>query len=546
MALYHKHRPQSWSSVIGQETAITTLQNQIKSNSPAHAYLLSGARGVGKTTTARLIAKSLNCERRKDGDSEPCSECSQCLDIARGAALDVIEIDAASHTGVDTVRETIIANAQFQPTSAKYKVFIIDEVHMLSTAAFNALLKTLEEPPARTVFILATTELHKLPATIVSRCQRFIFKKIPRTLMNEHLARIAKAEGVEISPEVVARLSRASEGSARDAVSLLDQIIATSGNTVTVENIDALLPSTGLEQLLEISKIIATKNPEAGLTWATKSISNGLSPIQLLSDLIRFWRGLLLSHYTPELAATELDAGTEQQAEIKELFGTLSPIRLVELIDLAQARYLEARQASIPELPLELLIITACVGVPQKTVTAPTAPVAQVPVQTAPKQVETKVESVPPPTQPTMTETKIPEIKPPEIPAPQASVADPTPIEPEIEQSITYGPALTLDAAMVIWRKFVTSLESHSPSLVFLLKDTRATAIQNNVLTVQVAYDFHRDKLTERTTKKKMEDELSKQAGTRVMLDIVVHKAEPDPAAAGLNDLAAAFGGEVI
>lgn len=545
MALYHKHRPQSWSSVIGQETAVTTLQNQIKTNSPAHAYLLSGARGVGKTTTARLIAKSLNCERRKDGESEPCSECSQCMDIARGAALDVIEIDAASHTGVDTVRETVIANAQFQPTSAKYKVFIIDEVHMLSTAAFNALLKTLEEPPARTVFILATTELHKLPATIVSRCQRFIFKKIPRALMNEHLAKIAKAEGVEIAPEVIARLTRASEGSARDAVSLLDQIIATSGTKVSVENIDALLPSTGLEQLFEISKIIATSNPEAGLAWASKAVAGGLSPIQLLSDLIRFWRGLLLYHYTPELAATELDAGTEQQTEIKELIGTLSPTRLVELIDLAQARYLEARQASIPELPLELLIITACVGVPQKTI--PVSSATTVPVQPAPpKPVETKIEPVPQPNQPTTTETRAPEIKPPEISAPPTPAVETPPAEPEIATPITDGPVLNLDTALVVWRKFVTSLESHSPSLVFLLKDARPATIQNNVLTVQVAYDFHKDKLTERNTKKKMEDEISKQAGTRITLDVVVQKAEPDPAAAGLNDLAAAFGGEVI
>ena len=541
MALYHKHRPQSWSSVIGQETAITTLQNQIKTNSPAHAYLLSGARGVGKTTTARLIAKSLNCERRKDGESEPCNECSQCLDITRGAALDVIEIDAASHTGVETVRETIIANAQFQPTSAKYKVFIIDEVHMLSPQAFNALLKTLEEPPARTIFILATTELHKLPGTIISRCQRFIFKKIPRAIMNEHLARVAKAEGVSIAPEVIARLTRASEGSARDAVSLLDQIMATSGNEVTAETVDALLPSTGLEQLLAISKIISANNPEAGLAWASQSVTNGLSPIQLLADLIRFWRGLLLSHYTPELAATELDASTEQQVEIKELLGTLSPTRLVELIDLAQARYLEARQASIPELPLELLIITACVGVPQKTVSInlPSAPVAvsqpaiPKPIQTEPKPVEKIIE--------TKVEPVV-EISP-DITTPPA----PTPIvEPEPTPVVLNGPALSLDTALVIWRKFVTSLEADSPSLVFLLKDTRATAIKDNVLTVQVAYDFHKDKLTERTTKKKMEDEISKQAGTRLMLDIEVKKPEPDPAAAGLNDLAAAFGGEVI
>ncbi len=545
MALYHKHRPQAWSSIIGQETTITTLQNQIKSGSPAHAYLLSGARGTGKTTTARLIAKSLNCEKRKEGESEPCSECNQCQDIARGSALDVIEIDAASHTGVETVRETIIANAQFQPTSAKYKVFIIDEVHMLSTAAFNALLKTLEEPPAKTVFILATTELHKLPATIISRCQRFNFKKISRPLMNEHLARIAQAEGLNIAPEVIARLSRASEGSARDAVSLLDQIMATSGQTITAESVDALLPSTDSEQLFAISQIIVNHQTKEGLLWVTKSITQGLSPIQLLADLTRFWRGLLLSHYTPDLAAAELDISPEQQLEIKELITSLSPTRLVELIDLAQARYLEARQSAIPELPLELLIITACTDLQPKNISTPA-------VTPIPPSANNPVKIV---ATPTPISTPAPEIisvttiqAPSPVSVPDSTTA-PVPVPTKIEEGVApvmNGPALSFDTALIIWRKFVTSLESHSPSLVFLLKDAKATGIKDNLLAVQVAYDFHRDKLTERNTKKKMEDEISKQAGTRLSLDIIVCKPEVDPNAAGLNDLAAAFGGEVI
>ena len=185
--IYRKYRPQKFSEVTGQEHIIKTIAGEIASGQIAHAYLFSGPRGTGKTTTARLLAKALNCEKRSEGNSEPCDNCLSCEEITGNRSIDVIEIDAASHTGVDNVRENIIDNAQFKPTKSKYKIFIIDEVHMLSTSAFNALLKTLEEPPAHVIFILATTELHKLPSTIISRCQRFNFHKIPTEQMRARL-----------------------------------------------------------------------------------------------------------------------------------------------------------------------------------------------------------------------------------------------------------------------------------------------------------------------------------------------------------------------
>ena len=206
MALYLKYRPQDFSSIIGQEHIVKTISNQIIHNKINHAYLFSGPRGVGKTTLARVIAKAVNCENRQDKNFDPCNQCSSCQEITHSRAIDVIEIDAASHTGVDNVKENIIDNVQFKPTKSKYKVFIIDEVHMLSTSAFNALLKTLEEPPEHIIFILATTELHKLPATIISRCQRFAFKKIPHETMNKHLENIAKAEKIKITKEVLERI----------------------------------------------------------------------------------------------------------------------------------------------------------------------------------------------------------------------------------------------------------------------------------------------------------------------------------------------------
>jgi DNA polymerase-3 subunit gamma/tau len=207
MALYHKHRPQTFSSIWGQEHIIQTITNQIKNNKLAHAYLFSGPRGVGKTTTARLLAKAANCRNRKNGEFEPCDTCDSCQEITSSRSIDVMEMDAASHTGVDNVREQIIENAQTQPTKSKYKIFIIDEAHMLSTSAFNALLKTLEEPPDFVIFILATTELNKVPETIISRCQRFDFKRLPAETIKKQIKKIAKTEGVEIDPAVIDRIA---------------------------------------------------------------------------------------------------------------------------------------------------------------------------------------------------------------------------------------------------------------------------------------------------------------------------------------------------
>ncbi len=538
MALYHKHRPQTWASIIGQETVVTTIQNQIKTGQPAHAYLLSGTRGTGKTTTARLIAKSLNCERRKDGASEPCNECSQCMDITRGAALDVIEIDAASHTGVDTVRETIIENAQFQPTKSKYKIFIVDEVHMLSTSAFNALLKTLEEPPAKTIFILATTEIQKLPATILSRCQRYTFKKIPRELMAKRLGEIVAAEGVKASPDIINRLVRASEGSARDAVSLLDQIIAASGAEITEDDLATVIPVTSLNRLIALAEVMSKRNVADSLTHVRGLVVDGVSVTQLLLDLVGFWRGLLLYHYTPALALTELDVSETGASDIKNLAAVFSPAELLGLIDLTNKRYLESRNALIPELPLELLVIEAS-GVSASKITVDTKSVTT----STPAQ-------VPKPTpKPEVTEAKIEppvEVAKPTVPEAPTPV---TPTEPPVTAAIEPPPVVDgklISKAEVekAWPEFLRTLETNSPSVVFLLKGAQLRTVDNNCITLEVPYEFHRDKLSERTTKKNLEDWLSTKLGARINFNILV-VAAPAPTAE-LNDLAAAFGGQVV
>src|SRR5438445_11392368 len=238
--LARKWRPKTFEQVVGQETVTRTLQNALSSGRIGHAFLLSGARGVGKTTTARILAKALNCGKTDAPTATPCDECSSCTEIAGGTSLDVHEIDGATNNGVEQVRE-LRESARYNPARDRYKVWIIDEVHMLSTGAFNALLKTLEEPPPRVKFIFATTEYHKIPDTILSRCQQYDFRLIPARELVAHLRQVADGEAVQVSDETLGRLARAAEGSVRDALSLFDQVLSFSGNEVRDEDLGALL-----------------------------------------------------------------------------------------------------------------------------------------------------------------------------------------------------------------------------------------------------------------------------------------------------------------
>src|SRR4051812_1218959 len=255
-----KFRPQVFEEVVGQKPIVQTLQNAIQMGRIGHAYLFSGPRGVGKTTTARLLAKGLNCATGPT--VTPCNKCPSCLEIASGQCLDVLEIDAASNTGVDNIRE-LRENARYAPSRDRFKIFIIDEVHMLSTSAFNALLKILEEPPSHVVFIMATTERHKLPATILSRCQQFVFRTISAAEIQAHLRSIADHEGVKIDDRALAYIVRASEGSMRDAQSLLDQIISFSGQEVVDEDVRDVLGFIPNEILDETIDALAAHDSRA-------------------------------------------------------------------------------------------------------------------------------------------------------------------------------------------------------------------------------------------------------------------------------------------
>ncbi|MBI3963600.1 MAG: DNA polymerase III subunit gamma/tau, partial [Candidatus Kerfeldbacteria bacterium] len=299
--LYRRYRPSRFADLVGQDHIRTTLEQEIARGRVAHAYLFTGPKGVGKTTTARLLAKALNCQKRKDGESEPCGTCPMCVALANGTALDLLEIDAASHTGVDHVREQIVDRAHFHPTQGAYKIYLIDEVHMLSLSAFNALLKTLEEPPSHVVFILATTEVHKVPETVISRCQRFDFRRIRHADLLARLQDLAKREKVKVAVPILKRIAAVSEGSLRDAESLLGQIIALGESVITEELASLIVPPSRVEDAVGLLQDIFAGNDAAALERINHLMDSGADPVSFARDVVAAARQLLLSRIDPSL-----------------------------------------------------------------------------------------------------------------------------------------------------------------------------------------------------------------------------------------------------
>jgi DNA polymerase-3 subunit gamma/tau len=544
MALYHKYRPQKFADVIGQDHIVRTLSNQITSSTLAHAYLLSGSRGLGKTTISRLIAKAINCTNRAEGSAEPCNACSMCEAIGNGRSIDVIEIDAASNTGVDNVRENIIENVQFQPTQAKYKVFIIDEVHMLSTSSFNALLKTLEEPPSYVVFILATTELQKIPETILSRCQRYVFSRVPKNTLSALLDKVASEEKITIDEDVKEAIIAKAEGGVRDTISMLDQIMSTGEKHLTREQASIFLPISPLsDTLVFLENLIDHKGAEAMQFIHTLS-AEGRDMPTFLETLLETLRVVMIAKIQGN-AAVGADLTSEALESVEKISKQISSAELLRLIDISMKRRMNIKNSSIPELPIELIILEWIQNNDKIVVAAPSAPATPI----AAKVVETvKVET--------------PEIKA----APEANLeAKTTVVEaPVVETSpvptvetVAEIPAVTTTASSVNspnfqtlknkWGEVIKSVEKKSASLVSLLKSSNLLSLENNMVTLEVSYKIHQDKFNQKEYKKIMEDALLEVMGAPLAFRTEVAAKNTTEANAGdLENLAAAFGGVVV
>ena len=351
-ALYRTWRPQRFEDVVGQEMIIKTLRNAVMTNQTSHAYLFTGPRGTGKTSTAKIFAKAINCHHQENG--EPCNECEICKAITNGSLNDVLEIDAASNNGVEEIRD-IRDKVKYAPTQADYKVYIIDEVHMLSTGAFNALLKTLEEPPANVVFILATTEPHKIPATIISRTQRFDFKRITSATILKRMEYILNQKDIQYEDAALKVIAKAAEGGMRDALSILDQVISFGENNVTLENALLVTGSVTKTDLLNyLQEVVDQKTPEA-LEMIHKLVQDGKDASLIVEDLVEYCRDLLLYQQSPAmLEETELGMLDE---DFKKFAQEIEPETVYQMINILNEQQENMRYTSHPTVYLEVLTV---------------------------------------------------------------------------------------------------------------------------------------------------------------------------------------------
>lgn len=497
-SLSQRYRPSRFADITGQGHVTETLRKEVATQKLGHAYLFSGPRGVGKTTAARVFAKALNCEQPKDG--EPCNACRVCVAANEGRLLDLIELDAATHTGVDTVREAIIEHVRFAPMMGKRKVYILDEAHMLSISSWNALLKTLEEPPAYAFFILATTEWHKVPATIISRCQRFEFKRIADEEMGRRVEQLAQAEGWKIDPEVVKLIVSRSEGCVRDAETLLGQIGSLGEAHMTKQVADLVIPPSHLPLAAALLQLWADRSAVAALQEAQRLFDEGIPFLPLFDDLLVITRRLLGASGQSEIF-TRWQNGDEDARAIAALADRFTPGELHDLALLLLERRKDVKAGVDPLFALQLVGTMVANGFlvhgPRTAVAAPPAPpVFHSPVKPTPAvSAATSMTSPASPSSSTQDDT-LSSI----APVPSMSVTTPPTISvavapPVVPVTTSEEAVVDLDTVRAKWNAIIRVIEEKNHSLPFILKICRPEAVRGHVIIIRFQYPFHRDKI---------------------------------------------------
>jgi len=560
--LYRKYRPANFDEIVGQEHIVKTLSNSIKNGMIAHAYLFSGPRGTGKTSMARIFAKTINCVNTKDGNS--CNECRTCLEMNGNKFFDLVEIDAATYTKVESMRD-VIEKINFAPSSGKYRVYIIDEVHMLSKSASNALLKTLEEPPQHAVFVLATTEAYKIPATIISRCQKFDFRRLKVSEIKEKLKEIAKKEKANVEDSVFDFIAMNSNGGLRDSQSLLGQILSIGEGDITLKDVQNILAITDISKAIDLIELIAGKKYGEAIIYINKINDDGYDSEQFAKSVVEYARKLILIKVSPQMKEKFSSEMTEEQIDkVEDISGRLSISQIVKIIRSFISAKEEIRSSILPQLPLEMAIADINISdggiltdsasghynekieskIENNGIKATPVPEKKVGVILSVSKLQNFVkEGIN-----LKKEEAVKELKGED----ENSSSAPSAIE------VGDGGKIDFEVFKSEWREILEELKLHNHSLTAILKTCQPVGMENDYVVVSCKYSFHKDKLHKVSNRIIIEKVASGILKTNVLMKFISeedanrmgYKIEEVQAAKESEDLVDSalemFGGEVV